>query len=112
MDNKEIIKAASEALNVGSDEILNQLKNSQPIPVNEDVGFAEIAALSKPWYLSRTIAGGAIAIGAAIAGVFGLHIDAAVQTSILNYAVEIGAGLGGLVAIWGRIKATHQIGGR
>lgn len=66
---------------------------------------------SKPWYQSKTIWGGAVAIGAAIGGVFGLPLDPATQQGIVEALCLFGSGVGGLLAIVGRIKAQHKVGG-
>jgi uncharacterized protein YcfJ len=69
--------------------------------------FAE----SKPWYQSKTILGGAVAIGAAVGGVFGLQLDPTTQQGIVEALCLLGSGFGGLLAIVGRVKAQHKVGG-
>lgn len=69
----------------------------------------------KTWYKSRTIWGGIVAISSGlVSAAFGVHLDASIQQSIVDYAVNYGpsAGcmVGGLVAIYGRIKAIATIG--
>jgi len=65
---------------------------------------------NKLWYQSKTVWGGLIAVGAAVAGSFGIDIDAGTQGEIVDYiVVGIGA-IGGLVAVWGRVKASKKIG--
>ena len=60
---------------------------------------------AKPWYLSRAILGGAVAI---LAGILGLSsADAAELTQLLT---DLASVAGGLLAIYGRIKATRAIG--
>nr|WP_321270474.1 hypothetical protein [uncultured Tolumonas sp.] len=66
---------------------------------------------SKPWYQSKTIWGGVIAVGAAVGGAFGLHIDASTQAGIADACVVLGGGVGGLLAIFGRLTAQHKVGG-
>lgn len=66
---------------------------------------------SKPWYQSKTIWGGVIAVGAAVGGAFGLHIDASTQAGITDACVVLGCGVGGLLAIIGRVTAQHKVGG-
>lgn len=71
---------------------------------------------SKPWYRSRTIVGGAVAVVASIVGLLGITIDAATQAEATTVALQFGdlvtpvtAAVGGLVAIWGRIVAKGPI---
>jgi hypothetical protein len=65
---------------------------------------------NKKWWESRAVWGGLIALGSAVAGAFGIYVDGATQEEIANYIV-VGAGaVGGLVAIYGRLKAEKKIG--
>lgn len=91
MDTKEIIKAASAAVNAVS---------------TTTTAFTE----SKPWYQSKTIWGGAVAVGAAIGGVFGLPLDPATQQGLVEVLCVLGGGVGGLLAIIGRLQAQHKVG--
>jgi len=64
----------------------------------------------KPWYLSRTIWASAVTVITAAATVLGLPIagiDSAALTDTLLQAVTA---LSGLVAIFGRMRATSRIG--
>ena len=65
---------------------------------------------NKAWYMSKTVWGGLIAVGAAVAGSFGVDVDAATQGEIADYIVVGVGAIGGLVAIWGRVKAEKKIG--
>lgn len=61
---------------------------------------------AKPWWLSRAILGGAVAI---IAGILGLSsADAAQLTQLLTDFASVA---GGVLAVYGRIKATRAIAG-
>jgi len=64
---------------------------------------------SKAWYTSKTVWGGLIAVGAAIAGGFGIVIDADTQNDIADLAVVAVGAVGGLLAIVGRVKANKAI---
>lgn len=66
-------------------------------------------ATTKKWYESKTIWGGIIALLAALAGAFGYAVDADTQASIIDLATVVGTGLGGLLAIFGRIKASKKV---
>ena len=65
---------------------------------------------NKPWYISKTVWGGLIAVGAAVAGSFGVDIDAGTQSEIVDYIVVGVGAIGGLVAIIGRLQANKKIG--
>ncbi len=59
---------------------------------------------------SKTFWGSSAAIFAAVVG--GLqHIDPQDLTAAFNLIVSIAGGIGGLIAIWGRVTATQQITG-
>lgn len=64
---------------------------------------------AKPALKSRAVIGGVIAVGAGIAGLFGIDVDAQTQSSIVTTAIDVASAVGGLLAIWGRLKATHVI---
>ena len=61
----------------------------------------------KPWYLSRAILGGAVAV---IAGVLGLSgADAEEFPQLL---MDLASVAGGALAVYGRINATRAIAGQ
>ncbi|WP_256689445.1 hypothetical protein [Aeromonas veronii] len=64
---------------------------------------------AKSAFKSRTVIGGVIAVGAGIAGLFGVPVDAGTQASLASTLVDLASAVGGLLAIWGRIKATHTV---
>ncbi|MEG0007950.1 MAG: hypothetical protein RR721_08010 [Aeromonas sp.] len=64
---------------------------------------------AKPALKSRAVIGGVIAVGAGIAGLFGIDVDAQTQSSLAMTAVDVASAVGGLLAIWGRLKATHVV---
>ena len=59
---------------------------------------------------SKTAWGAIIAILAGVAGIFGYSIASPDQVEIVNIASSIASSLGGLIAIYGRVKATKKIG--
>lgn len=63
----------------------------------------------KTWYQSRTIWGAIIAVLASLAHAGGLNLTAGDQGQIADAAVSLAGTLGGLVAIWGRLKATAKV---
>lgn len=64
---------------------------------------------TKSWYASKAVWGGIIAAGAAIAGLFHISVSAADQASLMDDAVTIAGGVGGVLAIVGRIVANAKI---
>lgn len=63
----------------------------------------------KRWYQSTTIWGSLISVAAALTAGFGIVIDAATQADIATAIVQIVGGAGALVAIYGRLRATHVL---
>jgi hypothetical protein len=59
---------------------------------------------TKPWWASKGVIGGVVAMGASI---FGMADTDAAQ--IINLLTELIAAAGGLLAVYGRIKATRAI---
>lgn len=66
----------------------------------------------KPWYQSKTVWGGLIAVAAPLLKMAGLDVDPALQGDIADAAVTLAGALGGLIAIYGRLSASASIGGR
>lgn len=65
---------------------------------------------NKAWWQSKAVWGGLVALGSAVAGAFGIYVGGATQEEIVNY-IAVGAGaVGGLAAIYGRLKAEKKIG--
>lgn len=66
-------------------------------------------ATPKKWYESKGVWGGIVALLAAIAGAFGYAIDADTQASVVELIMITSGGIGGLLAIYGRIKAERRV---
>jgi uncharacterized membrane protein len=70
---------------------------------------------SKAWYASKGVWGGVLAVASVVGGYFGVKLDEATQTVIVDQitgaASAIGIIVGAVTAIYGRIAATKQIGG-
>jgi len=64
---------------------------------------------TKSWWQSKTVLGGLVALAAGIAGMFGLAMDPDEQAVTTEALVAIAGGIGGLVAVYGRIKANKAI---
>jgi len=64
----------------------------------------------KQWYLSKTIWGALIAMGASVLQLAGVHVGAADQMALGDSAVSIAGAVGGLIAVYGRVTANSAIG--
>lgn len=64
-----------------------------------------------PWYQSQAIWGGIIATAAPVAGLLGYALSAEDVQSVATAAVGIASGIGGILAIYGRLTTTRQISG-
>lgn len=64
----------------------------------------------KTWYQSRTIWGAIIAILASLAHAGGYNLTVADQGQLAEAALSLAGAFGGLVAIWGRMKASVRVG--
>jgi uncharacterized membrane protein len=65
---------------------------------------------TKPWYASRAVIGGVLAVAAGIAGMLGYTISPADQASIIDLVAGLAASVGGVLAVIGRVAATRRIG--
>lgn len=63
----------------------------------------------KSIFKSKTALGGAIAIAAGIASLFGVTVSPAEQLALVEVATAIASAVGGLIAIYGRSKASKKI---
>lgn len=64
---------------------------------------------AKPWYQSKTIIGSFVAVGSGVAAAFGIALTPDDQTAIVDVVVAVGASVGGLLAIYGRVKAKQTL---
>ena len=64
---------------------------------------------TKPIYLSKTVIASVIVILATVLGPFGINIDAGTQTQLVDFILAIVTAVAGIVAIYGRVKATKVI---
>ena len=65
---------------------------------------------SKAWWQSKGVWGGVIAMLCGIANGFGIEIGLDDQMVLSETVVTMIGGLGGLLAIYGRVKAKSSIG--
>lgn len=65
---------------------------------------------NKPWYESKAVIGGIVAVASGIAGVAGIAISPENQEAIVAAVTAIGSAVGGALAVYGRVKASQPIG--
>lgn len=63
----------------------------------------------KPFYLSKTVWGALVTLGALIAGLFNVELDAALQTELTETLSNMGVAFGALLALYGRVKANKSL---
>lgn len=65
---------------------------------------------SKPWWASKTIWGGVIAVSSGVVGVTtGIVIPDIVQQQVVEVVVQLGTILGGALAVYGRFDASKKV---
>lgn len=64
---------------------------------------------TKSWYMSKTVWGGLIAVAAGAAGAFGYTIAPDDQAQIVDAVVVVATVIGGLLAVFGRVKASKAV---
>jgi len=69
---------------------------------------------TKPWYTSKAVWGGIVAAAAGVASLAGHELSPETQAFLADQAVAIATSVativGGVLAIYGRIKAETKIG--
>ena len=63
----------------------------------------------KKWYTSRTVWGAGIVLAATAAQGYGYFVGEVTQEQIVDCIMTVVAAIGGLVAIYGRVKAEKEI---
>jgi hypothetical protein len=69
-------------------------------------------AVAKAWYQSRTVWGALVAIAATLLHGFGIDLGSDLQNQLADLAMTLAGAAGGLVAIYGRVKAQAPIRGK
>lgn len=64
----------------------------------------------KPWWQSKTLWGAIVAIASSALGLAGLEFGEADAQALTSLLTSLGAALGGIIAIVGRLKARSRIG--
>lgn len=65
---------------------------------------------TKSMFASKAVWGGIIAVLASVAGIWGYSVTPADQAQIVDLVASLAAGVGGGIAIVGRILASKKIG--
>ncbi len=63
----------------------------------------------KPWYFSRTVWAGLVALFLSLAGAFGLVSETVDQGALTDILLQLATAIAGLIAVFGRIGATSRI---
>lgn len=111
----EITNAVVSALNLAADSPSNSLQRKDvgkvaKIVIEQVAPSVLHANNQEPWYQSRVTWGAIIAVGASIAGIAGYSVGLEDQAAIVNGAVAITSGIGGLIVWYGRWRARKPIG--
>lgn len=64
---------------------------------------------SKPWYASKGVWGGIVALLAGIAAMLGYTIGPDEQATLVNALIGVGGSIGGVLAVYGRVKAKDEV---
>ena len=64
----------------------------------------------KPWWQSKTLWGAIVTIGSSALGLTGLDVGETDREALIELMTALGAAIGGLIAIFGRITAKNRIG--
>lgn len=64
---------------------------------------------SKAWYLSKTVWGALVAVLASILHISGFELGVLEQGQLIDALVGIAGSVGGMVALYGRIVASHAL---
>ncbi|WP_422373323.1 hypothetical protein [Hoeflea sp.] len=65
---------------------------------------------TKPWWQSKTLWGALVTLGAAALGLAGIDLADSEREALTEMMTSLGAAIGGLLAIIGRISARSRIG--
>ncbi len=64
----------------------------------------------KSWWQSKTLWGAIVTIASAALGLAGLELGDADREALIELMTSLGAAIGGVIAIFGRITAKNRIG--
>lgn len=77
--------------------------------MSDAVGTQPTGDVVKPWWASKGVWGGLIAVGAGIAGAFGYVVSPEDQAMVVDAIVALVGIGGGALAVYGRIRASKQV---
>lgn len=63
----------------------------------------------KPWYLSKTVWGGLLAIAASVLNLAGIELSEGDQATLADQLTAFFAAAGGILAIAGRLAANRRL---
>ncbi|MBC2884748.1 hypothetical protein H7Q97_04935 [Ochrobactrum sp. CM-21-5] len=63
----------------------------------------------KPWYFSRTVWAGLVALFLSLAGALGWVTDTIDQGALADVLLQLATAIAGIIAVFGRIGATSRI---
>lgn len=64
---------------------------------------------SKPWYMSKGVWGGLVALLAGVAAMLGYNLGPEDQVTLTNALIGAGSAVGGVLAVYGRVKAQDNL---
>ena len=64
---------------------------------------------TKKWYHSRAVWGGIIVLLGTFGNAYGVSVDDATRSALIESVTEAITAIGGLLAIWGRLRADKEI---
>ncbi len=64
----------------------------------------------KSWWQSKTLWGAIVTIASAVIGLAGVDVGDADREALIELLTSLGAAIGGVIAIFGRITAKNRIG--
>ncbi len=65
---------------------------------------------TKPWWQSKTLWGAIVTLGSTVLGLAGLDFGDVDSDTLIDVLTSLGAAIGGVLAIFGRITAKNRIG--
>ncbi|SIR15570.1 hypothetical protein SAMN05880582_10752 [Rhizobium sp. RU20A] len=63
----------------------------------------------KNWYESKAVWGGIVAVGASLAGLFGVNLPEGTAHDVTEALTAIAGAVGGLIAVYGRLSADKRL---
>lgn len=64
----------------------------------------------KPWYQSKGVIGGLVAVASVVAGAAGYNLSPDDQEAVVLALSAVGSAVGALLSVYGRLRANRKIG--